>query len=124
VIGNDALQEAMVFPYLAEVEVGRTMASMVVHVRRKCTHFHDCIVAMHIWQLYDKVHADLIPSFTGHWHRMQLPDWFLTLDLGAVMYKDTDKHLNRSVPNRRMRPERVPETTQHILLEFRAGEAD
>jgi hypothetical protein len=30
-----------------------------------------------------------------------------------MMYEDTDKHLNRSVSNRRMRPERVPETTQH-----------
>jgi hypothetical protein len=29
------------------------------------------------------------------------------------MYEDTDEHLNRSVSNRRMRPERVPETTQH-----------
>jgi hypothetical protein len=25
-----------------------------------------------------------------------------------LMYEDTDKHLNRSVSNRRMRPERVP----------------
>jgi hypothetical protein len=29
------------------------------------------------------------------------------------MYEDTNKHLNRSVSNRRMKPGRVPETTQH-----------
>jgi hypothetical protein len=29
------------------------------------------------------------------------------------MYEDTNKHLKRSVSNRRMRPERVLETTQH-----------